>query len=86
VVEDEVREPLVDVFDEEGPARRPRDAGRRPGGRPRDLDGRTLTLSAERADRKYRKAIEVPEGTMREQLSVACKNGIVEIACAKPRA
>jgi HSP20 family protein len=85
---DEVREPLVDVFDEDD---RLLIVAEMPGiERPEevhlDLGGRTLTLSAERADRRYRKSLEVPEGTQRERLTVSCKNGIIEVSAAKPRA
>jgi HSP20 family protein len=85
-VVDEVREPLVDVFDEDD---RLLIVAEMPGVEPEDVHvdvvGRRLTLAAERADRKYRKSIEVPEGTRRERLSVSCNNGIVEIGVAKPR-
>ncbi len=82
---EEVREPLVDVFDEDD---RVMIVAEMPGVEPNDLhvelSGRTLTLSAERPDRKYRKSIEVPEGTQRDRLSVSCKNGIIEVSAAKP--
>ena len=85
VVED-VREPLVDVFDE---GDRLLVVAEMPGVEPEDvhvdLGERLLTVTAERADRKYRKSIEVPEGTRRGRLSVSCNNGIVEIGVAKPQ-
>ncbi len=60
-----------------------------PGIEPEDLivnlSDRTLTFSAERGERKYRKSIEVPEGIEREGLEVSCKNGIIEISAVKPR-
>jgi HSP20 family protein len=86
-VVEEVREPLIDVFDE---GDRLLVVAEMPGVESEDvhvdLDGRLLTVTAERADRKYRKSIEVPEGTRRERLSVSCNNGIVEIGVAKPQA
>lgn len=82
---EEVREPLVDVFDEDD---RVMIVAEMPGIEPNDLrvdlSGRTLTLSAERPDRKYRKSVDVPEGIQRERLSVSCKNGIIEVSAAKP--
>ncbi|MBI5545862.1 MAG: Hsp20/alpha crystallin family protein [Deltaproteobacteria bacterium] len=86
-VVEEAREPLVDVFDED---ERLLIVAEMPGIEPEDvhidLSDHTLTLSAQRADRRYRKSIEVPEGTRREGLSVSCRNGIIEISAAKQRA
>jgi HSP20 family protein len=84
-VVEEVREPLVDVFDEgdrllivaEMPGIEPEDVRV-------DLSGRTLTLSAEHGEHQYRKPIEVPPGLRQDRLSVSCKNGIIEISAAKP--
>lgn len=83
VVEEE-REPLLDVFDE-GPcllivAEMP---GVEAGDLRIDLDDRALTLSAERGDKKYRKTLEVPAGLSKDRMDVSCKNGIIEISCAK---
>ena len=85
-VVEEVREPLVDVFDE---GDRLLIVAELPGVDPEDVrvdvgDG-LLTLRAERAERKYRKSIEVPRGTERDRLSVSCNHGIVEIGVPKPR-
>lgn len=85
-VVEEAREPLIDVFDE---GDRLLVVAEMPGVEGEDvhvdLDGRLLTVTAARADRKYRKSIEVPEGTRRDRVSVSCNNGIVEIGVAKPR-
>ena len=85
-VVDEVREPLVDIFDEDD---RLLIVAEMPGVEPEDLkvdlSGETLTLSAERGHHKYSKAISVPEGTTRDQLSVKSRNGIIEVSCAKRR-
>lgn len=84
-VSDEEREPLIDIFDEDD---RLLIVAEMPGVEPEDLkvdlEGQTLTLSAERDRHKYRKSIEVPEGIERDQLSVTCRNGIIEVSCAKP--
>ncbi|MGC4117107.1 MAG: Hsp20/alpha crystallin family protein [Myxococcales bacterium] len=81
---EESREPLVDVFEEDD---RTLIVAEMPGIEAEDiqvdLSGRTLTLGAERGDRKYRKTLEVPEGLQRDRLSVSCRNGIVEISAAK---
>lgn len=85
-VVEEVREPLVDVFDE---GDRLLIVAEMPGVEPEDVQvevgNRLLTIAAEHADRKYRKSIEVPEGIQRDRLSISCNNGIVEIGVAKPR-
>jgi HSP20 family protein len=80
----EEREPLVDIFDEDD---RLLIVAEMPGVEPEDLkldlNGETLTLSASRGDHKYRKSIEVPAGTRRDRISISCRNGIIEVACAK---
>jgi HSP20 family protein len=86
-VVDEVREPLVDVFDVED---RLLIVAEMPGVEAEDVHvevaGQTLTLTAERGDRKYRKSVQVPAGVERDGLSVSCRNGIIEISAARPRA
>ena len=86
VVEDEIREPLVDVFDEQD---RLLIVAEMPGVEPEDvhvdLSDHTLTLSAERGERRYRKAIEVAPDLERGHVEVSYKNGITEISCAKTR-
>ncbi|MGI5865251.1 MAG: Hsp20/alpha crystallin family protein [Myxococcales bacterium] len=85
-VVEEVREPLVDIFDEED---RLLVVAEMPGIEQEDvvvdLSDHTLAFSAEHGERKYRKSIEVPEGIRRDQIEVSCKNGIIEISAAKPR-
>lgn len=85
-VVDDVREPLVDIFDEDD---RLLIVAEMPGVEPEDLkvdlSGETLTLSAERGQHKYRKSIDVPSGMQRDQVSVTCRNGIIEVSCAKSR-
>jgi HSP20 family protein len=82
---EEVREPLVDVFDEED---RLLVVAEMPGVEKKDvkieLTDHTLTFSAERGEHKYRKSLEVPEGIQQDQLAISCKNGIIEISAPKP--
>jgi len=83
VVED-VREPLVDVFDEgdhlmvlaEMPGVEAQDIRI-------DLEGREMDLSADRGTRRYHKRFELPWAADRNTLRVSEKNGIVEILCGK---
>ncbi len=83
VVED-VREPLVDVFDEgdhlmvlaEMPGVEAEDIKV-------DVDGSQMSVSGERGPRKYRKRFELPATVVGETLKMSAKNGIVEITCAK---
>jgi len=84
-VVDEVREPLVDVFDED---QRLFVVAEMPGVEPNDvrveLADETLTLSGERGELRYRKELVVPSGLAREKLTVSVKNGIVQIEVPKP--
>ncbi len=77
---EEVREPMVDLFDEEGELMI---VAEMPGVEPEDVkvtvDGTRLTLAAERGERKYRKQLEVPAGTRAEEIVVRGQNGIVEL-------
>ncbi len=78
----EVREPLVDVFEEEGHtlmvAEMP---GISSGDLKLDLKDDVLTISAKRGDKKYRKEILLPRAVTREKMIVSCNNGILEIKC-----
>lgn len=86
VVVQEVREPAVDVLEEddhilvvaEMPGIATSDVHV-------DLKGDVMTLSAERGDKKYRKEVLLPRPCQSEDLSVNCNNGIVEIRCRIPR-
>ncbi len=84
-VVDEVREPLVDVFDED---QRLLIVAEMPGVESNDvrldLEEGTLTISAERGELRYRKKLAVPPGLSRDKLTLAVKNGIVQIEA--PRA
>jgi len=80
----EIREPLVDVFEEEDhvlvvaemPGIGPEDVQA-------DLKDDILTLQAERGDKKYRKEVLLPGSFSREKMTISCNNGIVEIKCLK---
>jgi HSP20 family protein len=80
----EVREPMVDVFEEEGYllvlAELPgigKDEVRI------DLEDDVLTISAEKKDKKYRKEVLLPRSVSKEKMQVSCNNGVLEIKCLK---
>jgi len=83
-VVDEIREPMVDVFEEkdhvlivaEMPGIEACDVQT-------DLQDDILVLSAQRGDKKYRKEVLLPVEFRKSQISVSCTNGIVEIKCMK---
>jgi len=83
----EVREPLVDVFEEgdhllvqaELPGISPADVRI-------DAKNDVLTISAARGDRKYRKEVLLPGDLSRKKMQICCKNGILEVKCPKWRA
>jgi HSP20 family protein len=84
-VVDEIREPLVDVFEEddhvliiaEMPGIEAEDVKF-------DLRDDILSLSAQRGDKKYRKEVLLPGGKFRQnQVTVSCKHGIVEMKCMR---
>lgn len=80
----EVREPITDVFEEENHILI---LAEMPGVEAEDvkasLKDDILTLSAERAERKYRKEVLLPAECSSESLTVGYRNGIVEIKCMK---
>jgi HSP20 family protein len=80
----EIREPLVDVFEEEDHvlivAEMP---GIGENDLQLDLKEDILTLSAERGDKKYRKEVLLPGSFEHEKMTVCCNNGMVEIKCQK---
>ena len=80
----EVREPMVDVFEEKDHllvlAELPgisKDDVRI------DLDDDVLTISAEKKDKKYRKEVLLPRSVSKEKMQVACNNGVLEIKFLK---
>ena len=80
----EVREPMVDVFEEvdhllvlaELPGIGKDDVRI-------DLEDDVLTISAEKRDKKYRKEVLLPRSVSKEKMQVSCNNGVLEIKCPK---
>jgi len=79
-----VREPVVDVFEEEDHVLV---VAEMPGISAEDVqllvEDDLLTISAERGDKKYRKEVLLPAGFAREKMQVSCNNGVIEIKCVK---
>jgi HSP20 family protein len=80
----EVREPPVDVFEEDGHLRV---VAELPGVGKEDvqidLEGDVLTISAKHREKKYRKEVLLPHTVSKETLRYSCNNGVLEIRCAK---
>lgn len=80
----EVREPVVDLFEEEDHVLV---VAEMPGVSVDDvtLEAKedVLTISAKRGDKKYRKEVQLPESIPREHMEVTSNNGVVEIRCRK---
>jgi HSP20 family protein len=80
----EVREPLVDVFEEKDYLLVEAEL---PGISKEDVRIETkedvLTISAERGDRKYRKEVLLPRDLSPGKMQISCNNGILEIKCLK---
>jgi len=80
----EVREPMVDLFDEE---RHVLLVAEMPGVSEGDvhieLEGDILTLSAAKGDTKYRKEVLLPQAFTATQMSHTCRNGILEVKLTK---
>jgi HSP20 family protein len=78
----EIREPVVDVFEEKGYTLV---VAEMPGIGVRDvrLDVKEdlLTISAAKGDKKYRKEVLLPRPYLREKMEISCNNGILEIKC-----
>jgi HSP20 family protein len=83
-VVDDVREPMVDTFDEE---RFIRVVAEMPGVSESDIkyeiEGDILILSGETGDRKYHKELLLPTSVDAEKVSYSSKNGILEIRLQK---
>lgn len=81
-VVEEIREPIIDVFEEEGYTLI---LAEMPGISTEDIQIEVkddlLTLYAEKGDKKYRKEILLPKSYKKEKMLVSCNNGIVEIKC-----
>jgi len=80
----EVREPMVDIFEEEDHLLV---LAELPGiGKENvrvDVKDDVLTISAERGDKKYRKEVLLPRSVSKEKMQVSCNNGVLEIKCLK---
>lgn len=78
----EIREPVVDVFEEKDHTLV---VAEMPGVSTRDvkltLKDDLLTIYAEKRDKKYRKEILLPRSYLLEKLKMSCNNGILEIKC-----
>lgn len=78
----EMREPVVDVFEEEDHTLI---VAEMPGIGADDVrlevQDDVLTIQAERGEMKYRKEVLLPKSYPREKMDVSCNNGILEIQC-----
>jgi HSP20 family protein len=87
VVVQEIREPMVDVFDEpehvliiaEVPGIMQEDVQL-------ELNQDILVLAAEKSEKKYRKEILLPASFAPDKMSFSCRNGILEIQLIKEKA
>lgn len=81
-VVEEVREPVVDVFEEEDHTLV---VAEMPGIAPEDvhLEAKddVLTIRAERGGMKYGKEVLLPHIYPRDKMEISCNNGILEIHC-----
>ncbi len=85
-VVEEVREPLVDIFDENEAIRVIAEMPGVDAGDVRvELKDDILTISAEGKDRKYSKEILLPAKGKQESLKTSYRNGILEVTVAKTR-
>jgi len=83
----EVREPLVDVFEEEDHILVVVEmAGISAGDVTVDVNDDLLTIAAARGDKKYRKEVLLPESIPRDRMELSCNNGVLEIKCRKGKA
>ena len=78
----EIREPVMDVFEEKDHVLV---VAEMPGISAKDVrlevKDDLLTIYAEKRDKKYRKEILLPRAYPRDKMKVSCNNGIVEIKC-----
>jgi HSP20 family protein len=80
----EVREPIVDIFEEDGHTLI---VAEMPGISENDVrlevKDDVLTIFAEKKDKKYCKEVLLPGVYPREKMLVSCNNGMLEIKCFK---
>lgn len=80
----EIREPVVDVFDEKDHLLV---VAEMPGVGAKDVRlvvaEDLLTIDAAKDDKKYHKEILLPRSYSREKMTVSCNNGIVKIKCVQ---
>ena len=80
----EIREPMVDVFEEDDHTLV---VAEMPGIGVDDItlevQDDLLTLTAEKGSKKYRKEVLLPRSYPREKMTVGCNNGILEIRCVQ---
>ncbi len=78
----EIREPVVDVFEEKDHTLV---VAEMPGVSTKDVTltvkDDLLTIYAEKRDKKYRKEILLPRSYPQEKMKMSCNNGILEIKC-----
>ena len=76
----EVREPMVDLFEEEGHVLV---VAEMPGIAEEDahveLRDDILTITAEKGDKKYRKEVLLPAAFTPDKMSHSCRNGVLEV-------
>ena len=80
----EIREPMVDVFEE---ADHVLVVAEMPGIGPDDvrveIRDDVLIISAEKGDQKYRKEVLLPQSFPPEKMKISCQNGILQVKCVK---
>jgi HSP20 family protein len=80
----EIREPVVDVFEEEDCTLV---VAETPGIGTEDvhlaIHDDVLTFHAEKGDKKYRKEVLLPHCYTREKITVSCNNGVLKIKCSR---
>jgi HSP20 family protein len=78
----EIREPVVDVFEENDHVLI---VAEMPGISTKDVvlsvEDDLLTITAEKKDKRYRKEILLPRAYPQEKMKMTCNNGILEIRC-----
>jgi HSP20 family protein len=78
----EIREPVVDVFEEKDHALV---VAEMPGISAKDVrlevKDDLLTIYAEKRDKKYRKEILLPRTYPKDKMKISCNNGMLEIKC-----